>query len=78
MSDSGSAGFQETVRKNVEIDAVTDGTDVADLGCASHLSAGLNILRGPRFVNWDTALFKNFRITERWFGTLKVSNRNCE
>jgi hypothetical protein len=28
-------------------------------------SAGLNILRGPGFQNWDIALFKNFRITER-------------
>lgn len=28
-------------------------------------NAGLNILRGPGFQNWDIALFKNFRITER-------------
>jgi hypothetical protein len=28
-------------------------------------NAGLNILRGPGFRNWDVALFKNFRITER-------------
>lgn len=28
-------------------------------------NAGLNILRGPAFSNWDAALFKNFRIVER-------------
>lgn len=28
-------------------------------------NAGLNILRGPAFQNWDVALFKNFRFTER-------------
>ena len=28
-------------------------------------NAGLNILRGPKFMNWDVALFKNLRITER-------------
>jgi len=28
-------------------------------------SAGLNILRGPAFQNWDLALFKLFRVTER-------------
>jgi hypothetical protein len=28
-------------------------------------NAGLNILRGPNYVNLDLALFKNFRITER-------------
>ena len=42
-------------------------------------SAGLNIIRGPSFVNWDTALFKNFRITERLnsqfcFETFNVPN----
>lgn len=29
-------------------------------------NAGLNILRGPSFQNFDLALFKNFRITERF------------
>jgi hypothetical protein len=28
-------------------------------------NAGLDILRGPWFQNWDMALFKNFRMTER-------------
>lgn len=28
-------------------------------------NAGLNILRGPAFQNWDIALFKNFRYSER-------------
>jgi hypothetical protein len=28
-------------------------------------NAGLNILRGPGFQNWDLALFKNFRFSER-------------
>lgn len=27
-------------------------------------NAGLNILRGPSFSNWDAAMFKNFRIAE--------------
>ncbi len=28
-------------------------------------NAGLNIIRGPKFYNWDVALFKNFPVTER-------------
>jgi hypothetical protein len=28
-------------------------------------NAGVSILRGPSFQNWDAALFKNFRIRER-------------
>lgn len=28
-------------------------------------NAGLNILRGPFYQNWDLALFKGFRVTER-------------
>ena len=28
-------------------------------------NAGLNNLRGPGFQNWDVALFKNFRLTEK-------------
>lgn len=28
-------------------------------------NAGLNIIRGPRFSNWDLALFKNIRVHER-------------
>lgn len=29
-------------------------------------NAGVSILRGPSFQNWDAALFKNFRLTERF------------
>lgn len=39
-------------------------------------SAGLNILRGPRFQNWDVALFKNFRFTERVGAQFRVESFN--
>ena len=28
-------------------------------------NSGINILRGPRSINWDFGLFKNFRLAER-------------
>jgi hypothetical protein len=29
-------------------------------------SAGKNILVGPRLINYDASVFRNFRLTERW------------
>jgi hypothetical protein len=39
-------------------------------------SAGLNILRGPRFQNWDLALFKNFRFSERLSAQIRAEAFN--
>ena len=39
-------------------------------------SAPLNLLRGPGFQNWDVALFKNFRFTERLSGQLRAESFN--
>ena len=35
-------------------------------------NSGYNIIRGPKFVNWDAALFKNIRIAERVTGQLRL------
>ena len=39
-------------------------------------NAPLNLLRGPGFQNWDVALFKNFRFTERLSGQLRAESFN--
>ena len=39
-------------------------------------NAGLGILRGPSFRNWDLALFKNFHLTERVSTQLRVEAFN--
>ncbi len=39
-------------------------------------NAGLFILRGPAFQNWDLALFKNFRLTERIGAQLRAEAFN--
>jgi hypothetical protein len=39
-------------------------------------NAGLNILRGPGFQNWDLALFKNFRFSERVGAQLRAEAFN--
>ncbi len=39
-------------------------------------NAGVSILRGPSFQNWDAALFKNFRISERLNAQFRVEAFN--
>jgi outer membrane receptor protein involved in Fe transport len=39
-------------------------------------NAGLNIIRGPGFQNWDVALFKNFRILERLNAQIRAESFN--
>jgi hypothetical protein len=39
-------------------------------------NAGLNILRGPAFQNWDIAVFKNFRLTERFAAQFRAESFN--
>jgi hypothetical protein len=39
-------------------------------------NAGLNLLRGPWFQNWDLALFKTFRFTERLASQLRFEAFN--
>ncbi|MFN7919676.1 MAG: carboxypeptidase-like regulatory domain-containing protein [Bryobacteraceae bacterium] len=39
-------------------------------------NAGLNILRGPAFQNWDVAVFKNIRFSERVGAQVRVESFN--
>jgi hypothetical protein len=46
-----------------------NGAAFARPAAATFGNAGLNILRGPGFANWDLAVFKNFRFLENRLNT---------